>query len=221
MSAAYRLKDVMHRYGERLALDVPELTLSRGELVGLVGPNGAGKSTLLQILSLLLSPTEGAVEMLGRNPWESGLDLNRKEVTLVHQRPVLFSGTVAYNIGFGLRTRGISAAEIGARVAGILDGIGLGGEGNRSSRELSGGQKQRVVLARALVLRTPILLLDEPAHGLDAEFLPTLTDLLRERVEEGSTVVLCTHDTELAASLADRVLRLSGGTLDRSVKGGR
>ena len=221
--SAYRLRDVVHRYGDQLALDVPRLDLAASSAYALLGPNGAGKSTLLRILALLLRPSEGRVELLGRAVYQRGRsarwsnggpDALRRDVTLIHQRPVLFSTTVFRNVSFGLRARGMPREQAAQRVAEILETVGLGGFSDRHARQLSGGEAQRVIIARALVLATPVLLLDEPTSYLDAAARPLLVELIRNRVREGrATVLVATHDEEFAALVSDEQIRLRRGAL--------
>ncbi len=214
---AYRLYDVLHTYGNGPALEVPELTLETGAVHAVLGPNGSGKSTLLHVLALLLPPSSGEVEILGaraypRRTGGHGLRALRRQVTLIHQRPVLLSTDVAGNVAFGLRARGLGRDEVRRRVADALARVGLAGFQGR--RELSGGEVQRVVIARALVLATPILLLDEPLSYLDEDARPLLTDLIEERRADGATVVMATHDAGFADAVADRRWMLRKGRLE-------
>ena len=214
---AYTLRRLLHSYGNGPALDVPELELPAGAVHAVLGPNGSGKSTLLHVLALLLPPSAGEVEILGARAYPRagnghGLLGLRQHVTLIHQRPVLLSTDVAGNVAFGLRARGLGRDEVRRRVSAALARGGLAGFERR--RELSGGEVQRVVIARALVLATPILLLDEPLSYLDEDARPLLVDLIDERRAAGATVVLATHDAGFADSLADRRLLLRKGRLE-------
>lgn len=213
---AYRLDGVLHTYGNGPALDVAELELSTGRVHAVLGPNGSGKSTLLHVLALLLPPSSGEVEILGARAYPRtsngvGLRALRRQVTLIHQRPVLLSRDVAGNVAFGLCARGLARDEVQRRVAHALARVGLAGFERR--RELSGGEVQRVVIARAMVLETPILLLDEPLSYLDEDARPLLVDLIDERRTAGATVVMATHDASFADSVADRRLTLRKGRL--------
>jgi tungstate transport system ATP-binding protein len=210
MTLAYQLRDVQARYGGRLALDLPDLDLRAGEACALLGGNGAGKSTLLQLLALLRAPDRGSIHLLDQPARTSDLDL-RRQVTLVHQNPVLFSTTVHRNVAFGLRARSLPRADESARVTAALAQVGLDGFAARPAHQLSGGEAQRVILARALVMRTPILLLDEPTSYLDAEVRPLLVDLLRERTAAGATVIVATHAEGFASEIAQRQVQLVGG----------
>ncbi len=215
---AIRARALRHRYDNGVVLDVPQMDVPAGQALAVLGPNGAGKSTLLQVLALLLEPTEGTLVLRGESALEGGrwtgngrLLTQRRQVTLIHQKPVLFRTTVGANLSMGLRERGLAAGEIEARVEQTLTRVGLEGFARRPARQLSGGEAQRVVLARALVLETPILLLDEPTSYLDARFRPMLEELLRERSEQGTTLVMATHEESLADALASRTITMENG----------
>ena len=210
---AVRARDLQHRYDNGVVLDIPRLDVPAGEALAILGPNGAGKSTLLQILALLLQPAAGTLDLLGQVASAGDLLALRRQVTLIHQRPVLFNTTVEANLSMGLRERGLPADEIKRRIDGMLARVGLEGFQRRPSGQLSGGEAQRVVLARALVLRTPILLLDEPTSYLDARFRPMLEELLRERSEQGTTLILATHEESFAGALAHRSVVLESGRM--------
>ncbi len=203
---AIATEGIQHRYEGGARLDFPDLEVADGESVALLGGNGSGKSTLLQVLALLLRPSAGRVRLLGQTPWTGGNHLLalRRQVTLIHQRPVLFRTSVRGNLALGLRERRLSSSEIDRRIDTQLDRVGLAGFQRRPAKQLSGGEAQRVVLARALVLETPVLLLDEPTSYLDVRFRPMLEDLLRERQAAGTTLVVATHDASFAEAVGDR-----------------
>ena len=167
----YRVRAIRKRYGTKTVLAIDDLVIARGRLHTLTGANGAGKSTLLSILAFLSPPTEGEVRYAGeRVDWDrdtvSGL---RRRVTLLHQSPYLFGGTVRANVAFGLNARGIKGDQQRRIVAEALETVGLRGFGERKARELSGGEAQRVAMARALALSPEVLLLDEPFANIDRE----------------------------------------------------
>jgi tungstate transport system ATP-binding protein len=213
----YALKDVAFAYppaGTPFALDLDALTIGEGEVLAVVGPNAAGKTTLLALLALLARPSRGRLELLGQDPWASEAEAARarRAAVLLTHHPYLFKGTIAGNVGFGLRLRDLPKAEIAARVAEALSLVGLDGRGNESVAGLSAGQAQRVALARALALRPRALLLDEPTANLDAELGLRLEAVLREAGHEwGAAVVFSTHDFSQASRLADSILYLSAG----------
>lgn len=212
---AYSIRSLLHAYDGKIALDIPQLDIPSGEICALVGPNGSGKTTLLSILALLRSPISGSVLLGGiesaRGPERQRL---RRQVTLIHQRPVLFSTNVWNNVSYGLRALGLPAREIRTRVGAALEELGLSGLAAKHARKLSGGEAQRAVLARGLVLKTPIILLDEPTSFLDDAFRPLLFDLLRHSNQtHGTTVLLAMHDLKFVSALAHRIVRLEEGKI--------
>src|SRR5512140_1234709 len=165
----YRLNSIRKCYGSNVALDIEELTIAEGRLYMLTGANGAGKSTLLSVLAFLAPPTSGEIFYAGKRvDWDPGsMEKYRRKVTLLHQSPFLFGGTVNDNVAFGLKARGIHGEAQLRRIDKALDDVDLQGFRNRKARELSGGEAQRVAMARALVLEPEVLLLDEPLANID------------------------------------------------------
>ncbi|MBL9047998.1 MAG: ABC transporter ATP-binding protein, partial [Tabrizicola sp.] len=158
----------------RPALEGLDLTVESGTLTALLGPSGCGKTTAMKLVAGLLRPDAGDVQLDGRSIRETPPE--RRGVAMVFQNPLLFPHlTVAGNLGFGLRMRGMAADRIALRVGEMLEQVQLSGLGNRRPVELSGGQQQRAALARALILRPEVLLLDEPLSNLD----PSLRDGMR------------------------------------------
>ncbi len=208
-----RARGLRRRYGGRVVVDVEELSLGRGEVVAVLGPNGAGKSTLFRMLLLVERPDAGTVELDGRAVGPADR-VARRRLAGVFQAPLLFAGTVAANVGYGLRVRGVSGAERRARLTAALEEVGLAGRGGDSSRALSGGEAQRVALARALVLRPDVLLLDEPTSNLDVtqrrRFRGELERLGRAHA---GAVLLITHDPGDALALADRIAVMEAGRI--------
>jgi tungstate transport system ATP-binding protein len=214
MQSIISLSDISKRYGSRTALQVERLELHPGRIYALAGPNGAGKSTLLGILALLTSPCTGQVSFDGQRVTGNRDRLRlRPQVTLVHQSPYLFRGTVRDNVAFGLRQRAVESARRKQLVEEALERVGLHGFAGRNVSELSGGEAQRVAIARALVLEPRLLLLDEPFSTLDAESVARLEELLRSLAAGGTTVVVATHDGEQRRRLAATVIRLADGRL--------
>lgn len=214
---AYRIRSLRHAYDGQVVLDIPRLDIPAGQLCIFSGPNGSGKSTLLSILALLLAPTGGSVELNGVEcTQDPGRELYRT-VTLVHQKPVLFSTSVRNNLAFGLKAHGHDADEIRRRLKSIEEEMLLSSVIEKHARKLSGGEAQRVVLARALVLETPVILLDEPTNSLDSAYRPVLVGLLDKiNREMGTTVVVATHDTGFIASLGGNILQMESGRIMES-----
>ncbi len=196
---------VSHRYGPVAALDGIDLDIADGETVALIGPSGCGKSTLLGILGGLLQPSAGRVTLSGELPADS---LN--PFTYIFQDFALLPWrTVEANVALALEHR-LGATERRERVASALALTGLADFAAAYPKQLSGGMRQRVGIARALVVRPAVLLLDEPLSALDAQTRELLMeDLLRIWSREKSTRVYVTHNLEEAARLADRVVVLS------------
>nr|WP_222194725.1 ABC transporter ATP-binding protein [Modestobacter italicus] len=200
-----------------LGLDV-ELAVADGEVLGVLGPNGAGKSTLLRVLAGLLVPDGGRVVVDGDRVWDD-VDLHvpahQRSLGMVFQDHLLFPHlSVAENVAFGLRTRGVRRAEARAAAESWLDRVGLAGLGDSRPGQLSGGQAQRAALARALVGDPRLLLLDEPLSALDARTRLTVrAELHRHLAEYAGSAVLVTHDPVDAMALADRVLVVEDGAV--------
>src|SRR5512143_242585 len=216
----YRLNGIRKCFGGKTVLEVESLTIAAGRLYTLTGPNGAGKSTLLGILAFLSPPTEGDVYYAGeRVAWDRGsVENRRRKVTLLHQSPYLFGGTVRANVAFGLNARGIKGKEQRRIVDEALDTVGLRGFGERKARELSGGEAQRVALARALALKPDVLLLDEPLANIDRESATVLEAVVASLPARGTTVVMTTHDPDHPARLNGDSIALDGGRVVGSVR---
>jgi len=201
------------RYGGQSALSVERIELRKGELLAVLGPNGAGKSTLLRLLSMLERPTTGTVAFEGRSG-AKGESALRAASAVVFQRPHFWRESVAYNVGLGLKFRGVPRAEAARRVAATCAELGIGDLLLKPVMSLSGGEAQRVALARALVVEPRILFLDEPTANLDsAARMDLRTDLEGVVRKRTSSVLLNTHDRNEAFYLADRVAVLSRGRL--------
>ena len=206
--------DVQVRRGDSLALDVAELTVSRGETLAVMGPNGAGKSTLLLVLALLQPPTRGQILIGGEVATGASALRLRRRMAVVFQEPLLLAGSVADNVATGLRLRGVPGAERAPRVARWLDAFGIAHLARRPARALSGGEAQRTSLVRALALEPEVLFLDEPFSALDAPTRASVTaDLQRILRETRTTTVIVTHDRDEALAFGDRVGVLVGGEL--------
>jgi tungstate transport system ATP-binding protein len=209
----YRLDSIRKCYGSNVALDIDELTIGEGRLYTLTGANGAGKSTLLNLLAFLSPPTSGEIFYSGKRvDWKHGsVEEHRRKVTLLHQSPYLFVGTVHDNVAFGLKARGIQGEAQRRRVDKALDGVGLQGFRDRKARELSGGEAQRVAMARALALEPEVLLLDEPLANIDRETAGSLETVIASLPSRGTTVVLVTHDPDQPDRLNGESILLEGG----------
>ena len=213
MTAGVSIRAVSQRYGSALALDAVDLEIAAGEFVVLLGPSGCGKTTLLNIIGGFAEPTSGVVLIGGRDM--AGVAAKDRPTTTVFQDYALFPHmTLAENVGFGLRMRGVSRAVRDAKAAEMLALVGLEGRGARRPHELSGGQRQRVALARALAVEPDVLLLDEPLGALDLKLRRAMQDELKAiQRRVGTTFVHVTHDQEEAMAIADRIVVMNGGTI--------
>jgi phospholipid/cholesterol/gamma-HCH transport system ATP-binding protein len=214
-----RVEGVRKRFGRKLVLDDVSVTIPRGVLWGLMGPGASGKTVLIKILSGLLKPDRGKVEIDGQDLTplgEVGLQRVRSRFGMLFQNNALFDAlTVAENVAFPLRRlTKLTEDEIRARVQERLDRVGLGAFGDRPPNALSGGQRKRVGIARATVTRSDISVFDEPAAGLDPVTSQRIFDLLRdERRATASTAVMISSDVAGLLSVVDRVGMMLRGRL--------
>ncbi|HVN54756.1 MAG TPA: phosphate ABC transporter ATP-binding protein [Anaerolineaceae bacterium] len=212
MDILFELDEVKKAYAGRVVLNVNNLQLRRGEILGIVGPSGAGKSTLLRLLNFLEYPDQGTLRYRGQvvTP-RLPLDL-RREVTTVFQRPALLNASVEENVTYGLGLRGKRDSR--ADVSAAIQRMGLEELRHAAARTLSGGEAQRVALARAMVIHPQVLLLDEPTANLDPYNVSLIEGAVREiNQREGATVILVTHNVFQARRLAKRVALLLNGQI--------
>ena len=188
-------------------------TVNAGEFVVLMGRNGSGKSTLLKQIVGLIKPGEGQVTVAGLDTRKAELDDIIKTVGYVPQHPgaLLFGDTLAAELAFTRRGHGMPADPAADQA--LLERLGLGALADRNPRDLSGGEQQRAALASILAANPQIILLDEPTRGLDYAQKRSLTDLLLGLKREGRTIVMATHDVELAAACADRAVLMAEGQI--------
>jgi len=189
------------------------LEVSSGEFLTLLGPSGSGKTTTLMMLAGFETPTAGDITIDGRSV--VGLSPHRRNIGMVFQNYALFPHlTVADNIGFPLKQRGISKADRARAVGQALELVHLPGYGARSPRQLSGGQQQRVALARAIVFQPRLLLMDEPLGALDKQLRESMQlEMRRLHGELGITFIYVTHDQEEALTMSDRIAVMNEGRI--------
>ncbi len=210
---------VSYSYGDdHLALRDIDLRIEDGEFVGLVGHTGSGKSTLTQLMNALILPTKGRVTVGGMDTAQRSLRRRiRERVGLVFQYPEsqLFATTVAEDVAFGPKNLGLSADEVERRCRRALERVGFAYDefAQRSPFELSGGQKRRVALAGVLAMEPQVLVLDEPAAGMDPQTVEEIRGLLRTFNDEGLTIVLVSHSMDDVAQLCSRVIVMNGGSV--------
>ncbi len=203
---------------ETRAIDDISFTIADGEFLGIIGHTGSGKSTLITHLNALIKPEEGQVIVNGMDIAQKDADLVkiRREVGLVFQYPEyqLFEETVAKDIAFGPKNLGIGESEIRERVREAILQVGLTEDiGDRSPFELSGGQKRRVAIAGVLAMRPSVLVLDEPAAGLDPAGRREMLDLIKSIHLSGRTVVMVSHSMDDVGRLCDRLVVLNRGKI--------
>lgn len=211
--AHLEIERLVIRYGPVVAIDGLDLAIGSGEMFVLLGGSGSGKTTLLRALGGFIQPDAGRIVLGGQDI--TALPPHQRPVNTTFQSYALFPHmTVADNVAFGLRRQGVPKAEIGPRVASLLDLVRLSEFRDRRPDALSGGQRQRVALARALAPRPRLLLLDEPMSALDRNLREqTRQELLRVQRETGTTFVLVTHDQDEALAMATRIGLLHQGRL--------
>jgi energy-coupling factor transport system ATP-binding protein len=207
------VRSLHYSYDNRSALRGVSLAVNAGEFVVLMGRNGSGKSTLLKQIVGLIKPGEGQVTVAGLDTRKAELDDIIKTVGYVPQHPgaLLFGDTLAAELAFTRRGHAMPADPAADQA--LLERLGLGALADRNPRDLSGGEQQRAALASILAANPQIILLDEPTRGLDYAQKRSLTDLLLGLKREGRTIIMATHDVELAAACADRAVLMAEGQI--------
>jgi spermidine/putrescine ABC transporter ATP-binding subunit len=211
--AAVMLSGIEKRFDDVGAVRGISLDIRSGEFLTLLGPSGSGKTTTLMMIAGFETPTRGDIAIDGRSV--VALPPHRRNIGMVFQNYALFPHlTVAENIGFPLRQRGVDRAERARLVAECLDLVRLPGFEARYPRQLSGGQQQRVALARAIVFRPRLLLMDEPLGALDKQLRESLQlEMRRLHADLGITFIYVTHDQEEALTMSDRVAVMNDGLI--------
>ena len=215
MSADVDLDNVTIRFGTFIAVKNANLKIKGGEFFSILGPSGCGKTTLLRAISGFLDPSEGEIR-IGAKPM-AGIGPNKRPTALIFQNLALFPlMTVADNVGYGLRVRGVARAERDRKVGDLLRLVALPDQGAKRISELSGGQKQRVAIARALAVEPQVLLLDEPLSALDLRLRQHMrTELRAIQQRVGITFIYITHDQGEALTMSDRVAVMNAGVIEQ------
>lgn len=215
MSSDVTINDLSVGYGGQEVLALEELTVRAGEFISILGPSGCGKTTLLNAIAGFVPPQRGTIRIGGKDI--TSLAPHRRDLGVVFQNYALFPHlSVAGNVGYGLRVRGMTRSSRRERVAEMLELVGLDQYADRRPNQLSGGQQQRVALARGLAISPEVLLLDEPLSNLDAQLRRQMRIELREIQEAvGTTMVFVTHDQDEALSMSDRVALFNAGRLEQ------
>jgi putative spermidine/putrescine transport system ATP-binding protein len=212
-SAAISLRGVSKHFGEVKAVDEVDLDIADGEFFSMLGPSGSGKTTVLRLIAGFEQPTGGTIQL-------GGIDVTSKapfdrDVNTVFQDYALFPHmSVLENVSYGLRVRGVARAERRRQATEALATVQLAHLGDRSPAQLSGGQRQRVALARSIVVKPKVLLLDEPLGALDLKLREQMQVELKQLQRDlGITFVFVTHDQEEALTLSDRIAVFSDGKI--------
>jgi spermidine/putrescine transport system ATP-binding protein len=214
-SGSVELRSLTKRYGTATAVDNVTLHVQPGEFLSLLGPSGCGKTTTLRMIGGFEFPDDGTIAISGRNV--ENLPPHKRPVNTVFQAYALFPHMkVADNVAYGLRRSGVPKAEMADRVSRALDMVRMTAFANRKPAQLSGGQQQRIALARALVNRPAVLLLDEPMSALDRKLREEMqVELKLLQHELGTTFIFVTHDQEEALSMSDRVAVMKDGRIEQ------
>jgi spermidine/putrescine transport system ATP-binding protein len=209
------LRSLTKSYGAAVAVDNVTLDVQAGEFLSLLGPSGCGKTTTLRMIGGFEFPDDGSIQISGRNV--DALPPHKRPVNTVFQAYALFPHMkVADNVAYGLRRSGVPKAEMADRVSRALDMVRMTAFATRKPAQLSGGQQQRIALARALVNRPAVLLLDEPMSALDRKLREEMqVELKLLQHELGTTFIFVTHDQEEALSMSDRVAVMKDGRIEQ------
>lgn len=207
--------DLVRRFGSNAAVDHVSLDVPAGTFFSILGPSGCGKTTLLRLLAGFDRPDQGSIHIRGQRM--NDVPPNRRPVNMVFQHLALFpTMSVGDNIAYGLKRQKVPAAERRKRIAQVLEQVGLPGLEDRNPLQLSGGQRQRVALARCLVLKPTLLLLDEPLGALDLKLREQMkVELKHLQKQFGTTFVYITHDQSEAMVMSDQVAVMRSGRFDQ------
>jgi putative spermidine/putrescine transport system ATP-binding protein len=214
-SPQIELRGVRKVFGEVIAVESADLSVDDGELFAILGPSGSGKTTVLRMIAGFEQPSAGTVHLNGADV--TALPPAKRDANTVFQDYALFPHmTVAQNVEYGLKVKGVPKTERRERTAAALDMVRLSGHATRKPAQLSGGQQQRVALARALVGRPKVLLLDEPLGALDLKLREQMqVELKAIQREVGITFIIVTHDQDEALTLCDRLAVFNNGRIEQ------
>ncbi|HOV14705.1 MAG TPA: ABC transporter ATP-binding protein [Spirochaetota bacterium] len=209
----YDLKDVKFSYNKQLVLNIGKLSFSKGKIYAMIGSNGSGKTTLMKILNGLINVNDGSVNYKNEAIEKNNFKLVRDETVYVHQNPYLFSGSVSYNLSYGLKLKKIDKDTISKKISETLKLIGMENFEARKNRELSIGEIQKIAIARAIVPDPDVLLLDEPTSNIDSKSIEIVEKLLLDLKSKNKTIIFSSHNSFFSFKLCDEIINLENGKI--------
>jgi tungstate transport system ATP-binding protein len=210
----YRIENLSKSFGNKKVLHNIDLKIYRGEIFAFMGPSGVGKTTMLRLLNLLEMPTTGKLIFNGNENAILQKNYIMRRMSMLFQRPAVFSTSVFNNVAYGLAIRGVDKKTKEKKVIDALALVGLEGCEKQKALTLSGGEAQRMAFARAIVFKPDVLLLDEPTANLDPANVAKIEDIIKKiRRELGTTIIMASHNIYQVRRLADRVGILLNGEL--------
>lgn len=206
-----RIENLIKRYEDKNILDIKFTEIPKNSLCGIIGPNGAGKSTLVRIIAGLERPTSGHIYYNG----QPVVDSLYKDITLVSQKPYLLRASVFNNIAYPLKIRKENKREIIKKVNELLERMGIEKLRNQNAWNLSGGEAQKVALARALIFKPSLLILDEPTANIDPSSIFIMEEMIRSFYRENDTsIVIVTHNIQQAKRLCHSMILMNKGRVE-------
>lgn len=214
MRPLYRLDGIVQRFGDKEALAIPGLSLKEGMIYVLQGPNGAGKTTLMRLLAFLDTPSEGSIRFRDETVRPEQAARFRARVVWVPQSPIMFTGTLLYNVEYPMRLKKVPGKERRRKALALLESMDMGRLAGAPAHKLSGGESQRASIARALAAGAEVLLFDEPTASVDFRSRGEIIDVIRRLcADRGFSVIVTTHDAALAEVLGHKRITLFDGRL--------
>ncbi|MFH1421986.1 MAG: ATP-binding cassette domain-containing protein [Planctomycetota bacterium] len=216
----FKLQQIKKTYGKEFTLSVGDFNFHRGDVYALVGPNGAGKTTLIKLLAALILPDSGNLYLdniqINKHADYNQLFSVRRRMTFVSQKPLLFDKSVFANVMYGLKVRKTPFKTASLRVEETLKLLDILHLAGRNGKTLSAGEAQKAALARALVLQTEALLLDEPFANISPHDIPAIEKIILERARGGCCVIIATHLLSGAGRLTDKIIHLRNGIISEA-----